>query len=165
MSFFQVMWSNYPAKDPCDARDAKGELLFRNQCAIRLSYAMKKSGIRFSSFPSKRKCWIHTGRDHVLAAKELADWIDKGTVPQISKSVDMTGASWRKKVVDRKGIICFEDYYAASSGSGGDHIDLWDGSSLTGLGSWIRTRFNIVVPGYWSDFRRSRRIRFFEVMK
>lgn len=33
--------------------------------------------------------------------------------------------------------------------------------TLTSFGSWIRTRFNIVVPGYWSDFRKSRRIRIF----
>lgn len=128
-----------------------------------MGYAMKKSGISFASFPSTRKCWVHKGEDHILAAKELADWIDGGAVPQIKKSIVVTGKAWRDKVLGKKGVICFEDYYAASAGSGGDHIDLWDGNSLTGLGSWFRTRFNIVVPGYWSDFRRSKKIRFFEV--
>lgn len=128
-----------------------------------MGYAMKKSGISFASFPMARKCWAHKGEDHILAAKELADWIDRGAVPQIKKSIDVTGATWRERVLGKKGVICFEDYYAASGGSGGDHIDLWDGNSLTGLGSWFRTRFNIVVPGYWSDFRRSKKIRFFEV--
>lgn len=165
MSLFKVLQANYPSKDPCEARDAKGAILFKNQCAIRLSCAMKKSGISFHTFPAKRKCWVHKGDDHVLAAKELADWLDKGGVPQVSKSRNVTGESWRSSVLGHKGIICFEDYYSASAGSGGDHIDLWDGSSLTGLGSWIRTRFNIVVPGFWSDFRKSRRIRFFEVTK
>jgi hypothetical protein len=73
------------------------------------------------------------------------------------------GSDWRNKVLDKKGIICFEDYYAVSEGSGGDHIDLWDGRSLAGLGSWLRTRFSIVVPGFWSDFRKAKKIRFFEV--
>lgn len=163
MSFFAILRSNYPKDDPCDARNEKGELLFQNQCAIRVSYAMKKSGINLAGFPSARKCWVHKGHDHILAAKELADWIDKGIVPQLKKSQDVTGEKWRDKVLDKKGIICFEDYYAASGGSGGDHIDLWDGSSLTGLGSWLRTRFSIAVPGYWSDFRKSKKIRFFEV--
>lgn len=64
-------------------------------------------------------------------------------------------------VIDRTGIICFEDYYSADQHSGGGHIDLWNGSSLTGLGSWMRARFNIVVPGYGSDFRKARHIRLF----
>ncbi len=98
-----------------------------------------------------------------MAAKELADWLDRGIVVQIKKSQNVTGENWREKVLGKKGVICFEDYYAASGGSGGDHIDLWDGNSLTGLGSWLRTRFSIVVPGYWSDFRKSKKIRFFEV--
>ena len=104
---------------------------------------MKKSGISFVGFPSGRKCWVHKSQDHILAAKELADWIDRGTVLQIQKSSDVTGENWRDKVLDRKGIICFEDYCATSDGSGGDHIDLWDGNSLTALGSWLRTRFNL----------------------
>jgi hypothetical protein len=163
MSLFPFLRANYPKDDPCDARNEKGELLFKNQCAIRVGHALKKSGISLGSFPPTRKCWIHKNQDHILAAKELADWLDKGVSSQIAKSRDITGESWRSKVLDKKGIICFEDYYPASNGSGGDHIDLWDGSSLTGLGSWLRTRFSIVVPGYWSDFRKAKRIRFFEV--
>ena len=163
MSFYAILRSNYPSDDPCDARNDKGDLLFKNQCAIRLGYAMKKSGISLAGFPSARKCWIHKNDDHILSAKELADWLDRGTVSQVKKSHDITGEAWRKRALKKKGIICFEDYYAPSSGSGGDHIDLWDGSALTGLGSWLRTRFSIVVPGFWSDFRKSKRIRLFEV--
>lgn len=124
---------------------------------------MKKSGIDFSGFPRARKCWVHKEQDHVLAAKELADWIDKGGAPQIGKSTEITGNAWRKQILGKRGIICFEDYYAGEDGSGGDHIDLWDGASLTAFGSWLRTRFNVVVPCYWSDFRKSKRIRFFPV--
>jgi len=125
---------------------------------------IKKSGVNFSSFPAKRKCWVHKGHDHILAAKELADWLDKGQVPKIKKSKNITGPNWKDSISDKKGIICFEDYYPARGGSGGDHIDLWDGNSLTGLGSWLRVRFSVVVPGYWSDFRKSKKIRFFEVV-
>lgn len=164
MSFFPILRSNYPSGFPCDARDDKDELLFKNQCAIKLSYAMKKSGVSFTTFPASRKCWVHKSHDHILAAKELADWLDKGGAIQVKKSINITGENWRSKILDKKDIICFEDYYAATNGAGGDHIDLWDGSELTGLGSWLRVRFNIVVPGFWSDFRKSKRIRFFEVV-
>ena len=61
--------------------------------------------------------------------------MEKGIHPKIKAPFDVTGEEWREKVVDKKGIICFEDYYAVSGGSGGDHIDLWDGDSLTALGS------------------------------
>lgn len=98
-----------------------------------------------------------------FGSERVADRIDKGHISQFSKSKEITGEDWRDKILDKKGVICFEDYYPSSRGSGGDHIDLWYGNSLTGLGSWFRTRFSIVVPGYWSDFRKSKRIRFFEV--
>lgn len=124
MSFFAILRSNYPSNEPCHARNDKGELLFQNQRAIRLSYAMRKSGISLARFPSARKCWVHKGDDHILAAKELADWLDRGTVAQLKKSQDVTGGNWRSKVLDKKGIICFEDYYATRGGSRGDHIDL-----------------------------------------
>jgi len=165
MSQFVRLWSNYPDDDPCDATNDKGEKLFVNQCAIRVSYTLKKTGVGFKNFPVGRKCWFHKEDDHILAATELADWLEKGVVYFLSKPQVVTGEDWRKKVLDRKGIICFEDYYRPSGGSGGDHIDLWNGNSLTGFGSWLRTRFNIVVPGYWSDFRKSKKIRFFEATR
>ena len=163
MTFFNRVLSNYPKVDPCNAKDNKGEKLFKNQCAIRISCALKKSGLSFGSFPKSRKCWLHPNDDHILGASELADWLEKRPHAAIKATERITGEEWRNKVVDRTGIICFEDYYAPGGGSGGDHIDLWDGSALTGAGSWLRTRFNIVIPGYWSDFRKSKRIRFFPI--
>ena len=76
---------------------------------------------------------------------------------------NITGLNWRGKVSGRTGIICFEDYYLRSDGSGGDHIDLWNGNSMTGLGSYFRTRFNIVIPSLWSDLTKSKNIRFFPI--
>jgi hypothetical protein len=160
---FENLWKNYPDEDPCDAKDEKGKVLFSNQCAIRLSHAMKKSGVSFDSFPQKRKCWVHPGQDHILAAAELADWIEKSNISNMLITENITGAKWREKVVSRTGIICFEDYYLRSDGSGGDHIDLWNGSAMTGFGSYLRTRFGIVIPSIWSDLGKSKKIRFFPV--
>jgi Type VI secretion system (T6SS), amidase effector protein 4 len=106
---FQVVQNNYPKLDPCDAKDAKGQLLFQNQCAIRLSYALKKSGVSLASFPKARKCWVHPAEEHVLSAKELADWLQRKNVIFIPSVEDVTGPEWRKKVLERTGIICFED--------------------------------------------------------
>jgi hypothetical protein len=46
VSIFQSVWSSYPASDPCDAKDAKGQMLFKNQCAIRMSHALKGAGVQ-----------------------------------------------------------------------------------------------------------------------
>ena len=160
---FEDLWKNYPDEDPCDAKDKKGNKLFSNQCAIRVSYAMKKSGVDFTTFPQKRKCWIHPGQDHILAAAELADWIQKSNIANLLTTENITGSQWRSKIVSRTGIICFEDYYLRSDGSGGDHIDLWNKDKLTGIGSYFRTRFNIIIPSIWSDLGKSKKIRFFPI--
>lgn len=160
---FETLWKNYPEDDPCDAKNRDGDKLFGNQCAIRLSTAMKKSGVSFSTFPNKRKCWVHPSEDHILAAAELADWIAKAKMPNMLIVENVTGDKWRSKVESRTGIICFEDYYLRSDGSGGDHIDLWNGKAMTGFGSYLRTRFSIVIPSIWSDLGKSKRIRFFPI--
>lgn len=161
---FEDLWSNYPSSDPCDAKDKDGKKLFANQCAIRLSHALKKAGVTFKSYPAKRKCWVHADADHILSAAELADWLELQPFVGCKKSEQITGADWYEKVVDRTGILCFEDYYAPSGGSGGDHIDLWNGSKMTATGSGLRARFGIVIPfGVWSDLRKAKKIRFFPI--
>jgi hypothetical protein len=75
---------------------------------------MKKSGVKFNTFPKGRKCWVHPGEEHILAAAELADWIQKSNIPNILITENVTGENWREKVESRKGIICFEDYYPYS---------------------------------------------------
>lgn len=160
---FSDLWSAYKKGNPCDAKNEKGEILFSNQCAIRVSYALKKIGVTFKSYPAKRKCWVHPDADHILAAAELANWLEKQPFLGCGKVENISGEDWRDKVSERTGIICFEDYYTPSGGSGGDHIDLWNGSRMTDLTSSIRTRFSIVIPTIWSDLRKARKIRFFPV--
>lgn len=159
---FSDLWKNYPSSDPCDATDENGGRKFKNQCAIRLSFSLKRSGVTFGSYPKGRKCWFHPDADHVLAAKELADWLELKPFVGCRRSENVTGPDWRQKVVDRTGIICFEDYYSDPN-AGGDHIDLWNKTKLTGIGSGLRTRFGIVIPGIWSDFGKAKRIRFFSI--
>lgn len=160
---FSAIWSAYPRFDPCDAKAANDKPLFQNQCAIRLSYALRKAGVTFKSYPEKRKCWLHPGADHILAAKELADWLELQPFVGCKKSENITGEDWRDKVAGRTGIICFEDYYTPSQGSGGDHIDLWNKGKMTGFGTGLRARFGIVIPGIWSDLRKAKKIRFFPI--
>lgn len=162
---FEDLWRSYPDGDPCDALNGDGKKLFANQCAIRVSYALKKAGVTFNSYPKKRKCWVHADADHILSATELADWLESQPFAGCKKSEVVTGPDWYDKVVGRTGILCFEDYYTPSGGSGGDHIDLWNGSKMTAVGSGLRARFGIVIPfGVWSDLRKAKKIRFFPIV-
>jgi hypothetical protein len=161
---FTDLWGAYPNFNPCDAKDKEGKILFGNQCAIRMSYALKKAGVTFKSYQVKRKCWVHPADDHVLAATELADWLELQPFVGCKKAEDVTGEGWHDKVVGRTGIVCFEDYYAPSGGAGGDHIDLWNKDRMTGIGSGLRASFGIVIPfGIWSDLRKAKKIRFFPI--
>lgn len=56
----------------------RNNAVHQNQCAIRMSITLDKSGVDISSY-SGVKCWeIHEdGFRHILRAQELADWIDK----------------------------------------------------------------------------------------
>ncbi len=161
---FADLWAAYPSSDPCDAKDKDGTKLFKNQCAIRVSYALKKVGVTFTSYPSKRTCWVHPNEAHCLAAAELADWLELQPFVGCRKSEIITSEAYRDKILGRTGIVCFENYYAPSEGSGGDHIDLWNGSRMTDLSSGLRTRFGFVIPfGVWSDLRKAEKIRFFPI--
>lgn len=115
------------------------------------------------SYPAKRKCWVHPDADNILAAAELANWLEKQSFLGCGKAENISGEDWRDKVSGRTGIICSEDCYTLSEGSGGDHIDLWNVSRMTDLTSSLRTRFGIVIPTIWSDLRKARKIRFFPV--
>jgi len=125
---FGTLWANHPTNQgdlfPCSNGGASN---FDNQCAIRLGIALEKSGVSLKSFRGER-CWF--GHGHVLRAQELADWLRHGTVavgvPEIARNT--TYASYST----RAGIVFFRNFWG--SGNQGDHIDLWNGSSMPGPG-------------------------------
>jgi len=51
---------------------------------------------------------------------------------------------------------------STSDERGGDHIDLWDGKSMTGFGSFFRAAFNIVIPSIWSNLIKAKKIYSFQ---
>ena len=77
----KTLWDNHPyPNSPCSTE------LFANQCAIRMGAALEKSGIDTTSFntmyPRRRCCSAypslkHHKPGHIMAAQELANWIDK----------------------------------------------------------------------------------------
>ncbi len=127
--FFNTLWVNHPAIkgiiNPCSTN---GKINFSNQCAIRMSVCLDKSGVSLTSF-NGAKCYPGHGhsQSHVLRAEELASWIEKQN--------SLFGTPTKKKKVkstdykNKKGIVLFKNFWGA--GNQGDHIDLWNGAVMT----------------------------------
>ncbi|UEQ78844.1 T6SS effector amidase Tae4 family protein [Chryseobacterium arthrosphaerae] len=104
---FDILWKNHPGTfQPCNVS------LFPNQCAIRMSEALSKSGIELISFAGAR-CWEkHEDKfRHILRAQELATWMDRhpeifGNTLKLSrkKFPEMSSKSFK-----HKGLIFIKD--------------------------------------------------------
>jgi hypothetical protein len=140
MLTLQSLWDNHPYPNwPCD------QTLFENQCAIRMTVALNGAGLSTANFRGA-KCYTSLGHSprHILRAQELADWL--ATLPVSVGTVQ----KYREKVTSadflgKRGIVFIQDGWP----HGGDHIDLWNGTSLKGG-----------TPDY---FERGRQIWFWEL--
>lgn len=127
MLLFKTLWANHPSiqgeNSPC--KDKEGNSAFENQCAIRLGMALKDSGMNLSSFTGVR-CWF--GHKHILRVEQLVTWL-KGRTTDVGTSTRFKpGSDARAAVAGKTGIVACINFYGA--GNQGDHIDLWDGTSM-----------------------------------
>lgn len=166
---FDDFWKNHPTvsssipDNPCSTGKVKN---FENQCAIRLGVALEKSGVDTRSFDlmfPKRRCWHHKP-GHILAAEELAHWIQHSG--KFGMKETYAGGKAFDAIHARRGIVFFKDYYGP--GNTGDHIDLWNGARLTALDTWMRIHarlgsFGLHSLGFGSDFEKSASIWFWPV--
>ncbi len=88
----------------------------------------------------------------------------------ISKAVKLTGENYFEFVKGKKGIIFFKDYWRRAPGQArtGDHIDLWWGKTLRGVGTvntWFRRNFPDFSENYldMSDLTKSSEVLFWEM--
>jgi len=107
----------------------------KNQCAVRMSIALARSGFGLESFEPRAR--VHKGVKcqtdgipHVLGAEELANFLSKTLFKPTAYSAAKKGgcASAYEQVSGRTGILYFNDCFKRDDGSAGDHIDLFDGS-------------------------------------
>lgn len=171
---FSDLWDNYVTGAPYN--DTTGE--YENQCAIRMSTTFHKIGIEMKSFsektlkpmPGKKTIGriLLNGKPTATRAQELAEWLKLQPFCGLPKQPEnITGKDWAEKVKGRTGILMFDGYWThdgeLSASASGGHIDLWNGEKLTGFGTGLRVRWNIVIRGIWSDFRNSKTILFFPI--
>ncbi|MGX9964388.1 type VI secretion system amidase effector protein Tae4 [Roseomonas sp. F4] len=163
---FEQLWSSYPSKDsPCVA--PPGKQAMSNQCAIRVGIALNACGVSTKAL-GVTHCWYHKVSDgHVLRAQELATALQKRPPAWLGKPQTLQSRGFSTRIAGRTGIIFFKDYWMRDRDREGrptgDHIDLWNGSRLTDMKSWLRVQMGIVIPGIWSDLEAAAGITFWQV--
>jgi hypothetical protein len=171
---FATLWANYPDEAPyTDSRTGKPPDGYENQCAIKVSVALHKSGGEMRSFRGKGRIIVN-GKNTAGLAEPLASWLKLRPFCGCPKAETITGKDWAKRISGRTGIIFFENYWTRKNETevnrSGDHIDLWNGARLTASGfrGTLTTvaRFTIgasSIPGLYSDLSNSTQILFWEV--
>lgn len=106
----------------------------------------------------------------MLRAEEVANWLLLSPFAGCQKPMDITGKDWRATAKNKKGIIFFKDNWVRDNEKNptGDHIDLWNGETLTAASLQGRInnflRFTIGLGSAWySDLSESRKILLWEI--
>jgi hypothetical protein len=167
---FAEMWSAYPQETALCKDPETGKAAFSDECAIRLGTCLANVGITNSSFRGAR-CWFKGHpRAHMLRAEEVANWFQLRPFAGCPRPTDLTGKDWRSKVRNRTGLIFFKDYWEREGERSptGDHIDLWNGQSLTAASLQGRVnnflRFTIGIDAFWySDLGEAKKILFWDI--
>ncbi len=104
-----------------------------NQCAVRMSVALERSGFSLNAFDPARR--VHRGRSrcllsiqHVLGANELARYL-KTIWGEPEKFRGRSKNTAKESLAGRQGVIYFNNCFrrAGQASKRGDHIDLWSG--------------------------------------
>ena len=133
---FTTLQSNYLSSNPSSPRFASQVKLFEeigwdeflknpnytNTCAIRVSLAMVRSGLKVNNGSHRILKGPSTGQRIEVSMKKLASSIEQSS--QFSKAERYTTNIY-PKVKDRSGIIAF---FTIPGYSGGGHIDLLNGN-------------------------------------
>jgi len=159
---FSDLWASYPSGHPyVDPKTGKPPRGYENQCAIRVSKAIHGTGVEMKSF--KGASVQLGGLKAAVVATQLADWLKLQPFCGLPTEPEkITGKDWENKIKSRTGIIYFENYWrrqGETTTASGDHIDLWNGSSLTpnAVNYLRRLGLNSVqwLPSLLSDFNYS----------
>ena len=173
---FNTLWNNYPGDhiNHTDPKSKKEE--YENQCAIRLSEALLKSGISLKGYKGSTCENCSLDEKHALVAAQLAMFIKTGglNIKDMASAAVLTGATFLDYVKGKTGIIYFEDYWPRQGESRdhgprtGDYIDLWNKNKLASDGlaiTWARTNFpNIFEFFKVSDLSKSVKVIFWEII-
>ena len=134
-TLFDQFWNNHPALqstpviEPCATRGASNHA---NQCVIRLGVSMTASGVSLTSYKGVF-CWSGHGKTHPLRVEEMKLWLNSNDAPfvpyaEISKRDRTRRQNTSHAYVGRRGIVACLNFWGR--GNQGDHVDLWDGTTM-----------------------------------
>ncbi len=181
MVAFKDLWFGHPINEsiatPCIAfkehTNLEGKIIkpgypvYANQCAIRMSIALRRAGVTASQLSGVAACGHHPREEmHFINATQLANAIARANLPGVGKIQKISGpdvAEFYPQLFGRTGIIFIKDYWHRSSdrtGSPtGDHIDVWNGYRSSA--KWLLEWFSWL--GYYSNYAGAGEIWFWEV--
>lgn len=172
---FSTLWGNYPSYDIKHSGSFEGVQKndgYGNHCAINVSEALLISDIQIKSVSRSQKCYgsCTKNNSHVVAAQNLANWLNKIPFAGCPKAKKLTGKTFETYISGKTGIVFFKDYWQRKGEEGekrtGDHIDLWDNNKLASIGfirTFARLGLDISIDGIWSDFTKSTEVLFWEI--
>lgn len=178
---FKKLWYGHPINEsimaPCIASREVVNLegrtvlpgfpVYANQCAIRMSVALRRAGVTASQMGGIATCGAHDREEmHYINASQLANAINSANLPGFAPRQVISGedtAKFYPTLFGRTGVLFIKDYWHRSTDSPGsptgDHIDVWNGyrSSAKCLMEWFSWL------GYYSNYAEAREIWFWEV--
>jgi hypothetical protein len=152
---FAKLWSNRTADDI--AIDHPCSLPIRNQCMIRFSTALTRSGVSLNGLAGS-KCGgagsIHAS--HFTNPYDFINWKTSGSYSWTAnpplQPEPMPGLAAWPFMESKKGVVLFMNYFAVDGAMWGGHIDLWNQDRMgnnyhamepekgQGLGAFFRAR-------------------------
>lgn len=134
-TLFDRFWNNHPANEsppviePCSTN---GRSNHGNQCVIRLGVSFTRSGISLASYTGAF-CWSKHGREHPLRVEQMKLWLNSDSAnfvgyADISRKDRQGRQATHHSYLGRRGIVACINFWGR--GNQGDHIDLWDGSTM-----------------------------------
>ena len=178
---FRDLWLGHPINEsvttPCIADEEftnlegklvkRGYPVFANQCAIRMSVALRRAGVTANQLPGVATCSHHPREQmHFINASQLANAIARANLQGVGPIQKIKGedvAKFYPELFGRTGILFIKDYWHRSYDSPGnptgDHIDVWNGYRSTA--KWLLEWFSWL--GYYSNYAGANEIWFWEV--
>ncbi len=132
---FSQLWQNHPGVQNSDSAVTLCSQYQGENCAIRLSVALQRSGMDMSSFQGKT-CNPTTGGSAAIHTGQLANWLSDpkrlGTPEKFKDAFEIMS-----RMASRTGIVYIREFLGDDPGRW-NHIDLWNGSRMgTGNLKWL----------------------------
>ena len=163
---FKDLWASHPLnrseRFPCRTG---GFPTYRNQCAIRMSIALKGAGVTYDQMPRGIvTCKAHPKEYmHYIRAEELARGLSRARIPGIGPVEIMKNPkNYYRDLFGRTGIMLIRNYWFRTNEARsptGDHIDVWNGSRTAS--AWLINWF--FWAGYYGGYDKATEIWFWEV--